>query len=112
MTWSYEDQEAGYLLSTLIDPRLSYLLVNARQGLKQAFTRPQWKNILGVMIKLKDDVVGGVYADGKISKPLTKHDRGRLSHAEQVCRQILIEAGAVPDSIFTSTRPRKSPVRR
>ena len=27
------------------------------------------------MIKLKDDVSGGVFPDGRISKPLTDHDR-------------------------------------
>ena len=32
---------------------------------------PRWNNILGVMIKLKDEVSGGVFPDGKISKPLT-----------------------------------------
>jgi choline dehydrogenase-like flavoprotein len=52
------------------------------------------------MIKLKDTVSGGVFPDGKISKPLTENDRPRLKYAEDVCRKILIEAGASPNTIF------------
>jgi choline dehydrogenase-like flavoprotein len=52
------------------------------------------------MIKLKDDISGGVYPDGTISKPLTDHDRPRLKMADEVCHEILVEAGAEKDSIF------------
>ena len=52
------------------------------------------------MIKLKDEISGGVYSNGKISKPLSENDRSRLKMAEEVCHKILIEAGANPDSIF------------
>jgi len=37
---------------------------------------------------------GGIYPDGKISKPLTAGDKERLNDAFEVCRRILIEAGA------------------
>jgi choline dehydrogenase-like flavoprotein len=52
------------------------------------------------MIKLKDEVSGGVFPDGRISKPLTAGDRARLQIAEAACREILVEAGAAPDTIF------------
>ena len=102
MTWSWENPEEGYMLSTLIDPWLLYPLINSLKGLKYALTWPRWKNTLGVMIKLKDDVSGGVFPDGKISKPMTDHDRPRMRAAEDVCRRILIEAGAKPETIFTT----------
>jgi choline dehydrogenase-like flavoprotein len=100
MTWSWENNDEGYMLSTLMDPWLLYPLINSRKGLKYALTWPRWNHVLGVMIKLKDDISGGVFPDGKISKPLTANDRARLAQAEQVCRQILIEAGAERSSIF------------
>ena len=100
MTWSYEDPQNGFLLSTLIDPWLLYPIINMLKGPKYALMWPRWNNILGVMIKLKDDVSGGVFPDGKISKPLTPSDRERLQYAESVCRKILLEAGAEPDTIF------------
>jgi hypothetical protein len=102
MTWSWENLEEGYMLSTLMDPWLLYPLINVLKGPKYALTWPRWNNTLGVMIKLKDDVSGGVFPNGKISKPMTAHDRPRMQAAEEVCRSILIEAGAKPESIFTT----------
>jgi choline dehydrogenase-like flavoprotein len=102
MTWSWEDPEGGYMLSPLIDPWLLYPAMAALTGLRRALTWPRWRKILGVMIKLKDEVSGGVFPDGTISKPLTEGDRARLARAEEVCRQILVRAGAEPASIFTS----------
>jgi choline dehydrogenase-like flavoprotein len=88
------------MLSTLIDPWLLYPMINALKGPRYALYWPKWKNILGVMIKLKDEISGGVFPDGKISKPLTENDRLRLGGAEQVCHEILVEAGAKPETIF------------
>ena len=100
MTWSWENPEVGYMLSTLMDPWLLYPLINMLKGPQYALRWPQWGHILGVMIKLKDDVSGGVFPNGKISKPLTDNDRPRLKMAEDVCREILVEAGAKKDTIF------------
>ena len=102
MTWSWENLDEGYMLSTLMDPWLLYPLINTLKGPKYALTWPRWNNTLGVMIKLKDEVSGGVFPDGKISKPMTENDRPRMAAAEKVCRDILLEAGAKPDSIFTT----------
>lgn len=100
MTWSWEDPEAGYMLSTLIDPWLNYPLVMARQGWRALLSWTRWNHILGVMIKLKDEVSGGVFPDGRISKPMTARDRERLAAAREVCRRILVEAGADPSEIL------------
>jgi choline dehydrogenase-like flavoprotein len=100
MTWSWENLDAGYMLSTLIDPWLLYPIINALKGLRYAATWPRWNNTLGVMIKLKDSISGGVFADGKISKPFVGDDRQRQHDAEQVCRLILKEAGADPAKMF------------
>ncbi len=100
MTWSWENDDEGYMLSTLLDPWLLYPLINSLKDLKYALTWPRWNHILGVMIKLKDEISGGVFPDGKISKPLTAGDRARLAQAEEMCRRILIEAGADRSSIF------------
>jgi len=102
MTWSWENPELGYMLSTLIDPWLLYPIITVLKGPRYPLYWPKWNNILGIMIKLKDDVSGGVFPNGKISKPLTDNDRLRLRMAEEVCHKILIEAGANPDNIFTT----------
>lgn len=100
MTWSWENDRDGYMLSTLTDPWLLYPLIAIRKGLGPALRWLQWKKMLGVMIKLKDDLSGGVFSDGSISKPLTAGDEERLNSAFGVCRKILLEAGARQSSIF------------
>ena len=102
MTWSWENLDTGYMLSTLIDPWLLYPMITTLKGLRYPLYWPKWNNILGVMIKLKDAISGGVFPDGKISKPLTEDDRPRLKMAEEVCHKILVEAGAKADTIFTT----------
>lgn len=100
MTWSWENPDAGYMLSTLLDPWLLYPIITSLKGLRYPLYWPRWNHILGVMIKLKDEVSGGVFPHGRISKPLTVRDRERLRAAEEVCHKILIEAGARSDTIF------------
>ncbi len=100
MTWSWENDEVGYMLSTLTDPWLLYPLAAIRKGFGPALMWLRWNRLLGIMIKLKDDISGGIYPDGKIRKPLTGADNERLRHAYDVCRRILIETGARQETIF------------
>jgi choline dehydrogenase-like flavoprotein len=100
MTWSWENLDAGYMLSTLIDPWLLYPLINAMKGPQYAATWPRWNNTIGVMIKLKDSISGGIFVNGKISKPFVGDDHDRQREAEQVCYRILKEAGADPSNMF------------
>jgi choline dehydrogenase-like flavoprotein len=100
MTWSWESPDTGYMLSTLTDPWLMYPLAAVRKGIRPALRWFQWHKMLGIMIKLKDDISGGIYPDGKIRKPLTAGDNERLADAYRVCRRILVEAGAKKASIF------------
>ena len=100
MTWSCENDDAGYMLSTLTDPWLMYPLAAVQKGFGPALNWLRWKKMMGVMIKLKDDISGGIYPSGKISKPLTENDSEKLNDAFEVCRRILIEAGAIKSSIF------------
>ncbi len=100
MSWSWEDPDSGYMLSTLTDPWLMYPLATVRKGIGPALRWFQWNKLLGIMIKLKDDISGGIYPDGKIRKPLTASDNERLTEGYEVCRRILIEAGAKKSSIY------------
>jgi len=102
MTWSWENPAEGYMLSTLADPWLMFPMIMALKGIKYPFYWPRWGKLLGIMIKLKDDISGGVFPDGKISKPTTDHDRERVTRAEGVCREILLKAGADPSAIFVT----------
>ncbi|MFP4499716.1 MAG: GMC family oxidoreductase N-terminal domain-containing protein [Candidatus Hydrogenedentota bacterium] len=100
MTWSWENEAGGYMLSTLADPWLMYPLIAARKGVMPLLRWTRWGQLLGIMIKLKDNLSGGVYPDGRISKPMAGDDQARMDAAEQVCRAILGEAGAEPDTLY------------
>ncbi|GAB4211287.1 MAG: GMC family oxidoreductase [Roseiflexaceae bacterium] len=99
MTWYWRDDDAGYMLSTLVDPWLLYPIVALLGGWPGPRDWPRWGRTLGVMIKLSDDLAGGLCPDGTISKPLTDNDQRRLVEARTVARRLLLAAGAAPDSI-------------
>jgi choline dehydrogenase-like flavoprotein len=102
MTWGYLNDDIGYMLSTLIDPWLLYPFIAALKGARYLAGWPGWRRTLGIMIKIKDDVSGGISFEGEISKPMTEQDQFRLNHGAIVARQTLIRAGADADSIFIS----------
>jgi choline dehydrogenase-like flavoprotein len=100
MTWSCEDPELDVMYSTLIDPWLMYPIIMGVKGPSWPLTWPRWGRTLGVMIKLRDEISGGIDDRGRISKGLTRDDALRLDRAEQVARRILIAAGCGDDSII------------
>jgi len=66
-----------------------------------ALTWHRWGHTLGIMIKLKDDISGGVRARS-INKGLTQDDQQRLSRAARVAESILLAAGCDPDTLFST----------
>lgn len=99
MTWSCEDPELDVMYSTLIDPWLMYPIIMALKGPVWPLTWPRWGRTLGVMIKLRDELSGGIDARGKVSKGLSSTDDVRLDRAEQVARRILIAADCDVDTL-------------
>jgi len=91
MTYEWINDEVGYLLSTLIDPWLNYPIIMGPSHLP-AWAR--WNQTLGIMIKLKDDVSGGVQSERDIRKGLTAGDQQKLDHALPIAKRILLKAGA------------------
>lgn len=102
MAVSWCDDEHGYMLSTLIDPWMMYPFVLVRKGIYDPWRLKDYTRALGVMIKLKDEISGGISMEGRIRKPMTERDSNRLNHAANLCRKILLRAGCGPDSIFIS----------
>ena len=102
MTVGFSDWEHGDMLSTLIDPWISYPIIASLKGPRYLLTWRNYRRLIGVMIKVTDEISGMVSVEGRISKPLTARDRERLHHATVVSRQILVKAGCDPDSIYVS----------
>jgi len=92
----------GFMLSHLIDPWIMFPIAMYLKGLSFLPKALHYRKLMGIMIKVKDELAGSISPEGKISKPLTGEDRYRLNKAINIARRILIRAGADPDSIFTS----------
>ncbi len=102
MTWSWDDPALEVMFSPLMDPCLLYPLMAGMSQFRRVFSWHQWRQMLGVMIKLRDTLSGALLPDGSLSKPIVARDRERLQEAQQIAHRILIEVGAEPNSIFTS----------
>ena len=102
MTWSWEHAEQRIMLSTLVDPWLLYPVMAGLANLGHVRHWLRWHRLLGVMVKLRDDVSGGLLAGGKITKRLSIADRRRLAAGIANAREILVAAGADPETVFTS----------
>ena len=63
-------------------------------------TRVNTKRLLGMMTKIRDERTGQVMPDGRIYKTVTERDKAKLDEAHGINRQILIAAGAKPETIF------------
>lgn len=100
MAVSWCDDDNGYMLSTLLDPWMLYPLVLTLKGPLYPLRGVRYRRTLGIMIKLKDEISGGITMEGRISKPMTEQDQWRLNHASNLSRKILIRAGCSPESIF------------
>jgi choline dehydrogenase-like flavoprotein len=90
------------MLSTLIDPWLMYPLAIAQGNLANIRSWPDWQRVMGIMIKIKDEVSGAITPD-RISKTATPADRERLAHAENIARQLLTDVGVSSSSVITSS---------
>ena len=102
MTWYWENHEDGYMLSTLADPWLLFPFIMALKGIQYVRFWPQWKNLLGIMIKLKDEISGGVFPNGAISKPFSASESQRTARAVELSKNILRQAGASPANLFVT----------
>jgi choline dehydrogenase-like flavoprotein len=100
MTWSGEDHELDVMYSTLLDPWLMYPIIMGVKGPRWPFTWPRWGRTVGVMIKLRDEISGGIDERDRVSKGLTRDDAARLDRAEDVARRVLLAAGCAADTLI------------
>lgn len=100
MAWSWENPHDGYMMSTLVDPRLVYPFAVARIGVRHALDWTRWADMAGIMIMIGDDISGGVFGRRAVRKPLTPSDYEKLSRAKKTAEMILLKAGAERSSIF------------
>jgi choline dehydrogenase-like flavoprotein len=95
-------EEGGFILSPIIEP---LFLFPASIGMRSPRNLPKWVNyrsILGIMVKIKDDIGGRIDLDGSFSKPLSYDDRLKLDTGTRIAERILEKAGCEVEDIFYS----------
>lgn len=58
-----------------------------------------WK-YTGIMVKIRDDIEGEIYADGSFSKPISGEDQRKLDKGVDIITKVLMKVGCKADSIF------------
>jgi len=99
---TFEHLEEGFLLSPLIEPTLMFAM---SVGLRNPSFLPKMRNynsMLGIMVKIRDDMGGRVSLDGSFSKPLSYDDRLKLDKGTRIAERILEKAGCDVKDIFYS----------
>jgi choline dehydrogenase-like flavoprotein len=87
--------DRGFLLSTSIQhPREVRLIEMGLGGAAMPVNR-----LVGMMTKIADEPSGRVFADGSVSKTVTRADQQKLDEGTRISTEILVKAGAKPASI-------------
>jgi len=63
---------------------------------------PNLEQALSVMLKIKDDNTGKVNIDGSFEKDITESDQKKLKDGTSIAKDILIQAGCDPNTVFTA----------
>jgi choline dehydrogenase-like flavoprotein len=100
-SWEYHEED-GVMLSHLIDPWALFPMMMTLKGLRPAMMSFRYPRVIGMMIKIKDELSGYVNVEGDVSKPLTVNDQKKLDLGSVISRRILLKAGADPNYIYNS----------
>jgi choline dehydrogenase-like flavoprotein len=95
-------ESKGFLISPFIDIPLVLRWITPKN---KQFKFYRYKNLLGIMTKIKDDSQGCVTENERFYKIPTKDDYKKLREGENIATQMLLELGVKKDDIF-KTKPR------
>ena len=98
VSWKWYDSD-GIRVGTLIDPWLMTMISLAKAGLKHVPKIFRYRKMIGILIKVKDELGGWVNVKGEVSKALTHDDMAKIEKGVAIAKEVLIEAGCKPSSI-------------
>jgi choline dehydrogenase-like flavoprotein len=100
VSWKWYDSD-GIRVGTLIDPWLLTLIGLAKAGVRHIPKILKYKKMIGILIKVKDELGGWVNVKGEVSKALTDADMAKMNKGISIAKEVLIEAGCSPADIVT-----------
>ena len=92
VTWKWYDSD-GIRLGTLIDPWVMTLIGLVKNGWQHAFKIVHYRKMIGILVKVKDEIGGWVNEKGEVSKALTAADKAKMDKGVALARDVLMEAG-------------------
>jgi choline dehydrogenase-like flavoprotein len=100
VTWEFYDSD-GIRIGTIMEPHLSLAMSMLRKSPRHLGMTLNYRNLVGIMAKVKDDLSGRVHPDGTVSKRLNENDHGRLNKGIEVSTEILRALGCPQKKIVT-----------
>jgi choline dehydrogenase-like flavoprotein len=98
VTWEFYDSD-GIRIGTIIEPRLLLAMNLLRVSPSHLGMSLNYRNLVGIFVKVKDDLSGRVHSDGTVSKRLNQNDRGRMDKGIEVATEILRALGSPQQKI-------------
>jgi choline dehydrogenase-like flavoprotein len=98
VTWEFYDSD-GIRIGTIMEPKLMLALNLLRKAPRHLGMSLNYRNLVGIMAKVKDDLSGRVHPDGRVSKQLNEADTGRLNKGIEVATEILRALGCPGNKI-------------
>jgi choline dehydrogenase-like flavoprotein len=94
--------EDGFILSPIVEPKFMFPMSVGLRNPKHLPKLMNYKSLLGIMVKITDDMGGRINLDGSFSKPLTHDDNLKLDKGTRVAERILENAGCNSTDVFYS----------
>lgn len=92
-------KEDGFVFAPFVDNWFSFI-----SSVKPQYRANVFKlgKLMGIMVKIGDESTGRVYVNGKVDKAPTEADSIKLKKGSGIARQILINCGCKPETIFVT----------
>lgn len=100
VSWEFYESH-GIRLGTIIEPKLLLMMNLFRKSPKHFAMAFKYRQLIGILVKVKDDLSGRIHPNGTISKKLSDRDFGRLNKGIGVGIEILRALGCPPHRIVT-----------
>jgi len=88
VSWEFYDKE-GIRVGTIMEPRWLLAMNLVKKSPKHINFAMNYRKLVGILVKVKDDLSGRVYRDGSVSKKLGEQDWDRINRGVVVARNIL-----------------------
>ena len=98
VSWEFYESD-GIRIGAIMEPRLLLALNLFKKAPRHLGMSLNYRNLVGILVKVKDDLSGQVYPDGSVSKKLNENDHARLNKGIEVGTEILRALGCPSKSI-------------